>query len=215
MMDIRLEFEALWKRMGCQGNWIAAWTERETRYQEHHRYYHTLTHIAHVFRELMPVLPNLKHPNEVLWAAMDHDVILTPAQDGVMTSGNERASATLAMWTLGKAKIDPTIYMRVGVLIAATDHRDRELGNDARYLVDADLAILGQPWLSYLTYYGGVRAEYLDCGVSREQFRTGRIEFLTTLDQKRIYHTAHFSKLYGTKAHDNIKREISLLKSEE
>ena len=210
-MDLMYEFRNLWVALGCQGDYAVEWGARVTSYLQPWRHYHTLGHIYHMLRELKPLVKLMERPDEVLWAAVDHDVVLVPARKGVPVTISEVQSAFFAIESLRVAGVGHETRGRIALKIMATDHKQRHMDGDTKYLVDADMAILGQPWRVYLQNSQDVMQEYVDCGVSRPAFYAGRQDFLRSLDSRHIYHTTHFQELYEQVAHENIGREIQML----
>jgi predicted metal-dependent HD superfamily phosphohydrolase len=143
------------------------------RYREAHRAYHTLAHIRQVLAtvsDLVAAGEPVADLTAVRLAAWFHDAIYVPgARD------NERASAELAVRTLGPLGLDPARLSAIAALILDTaDHVPRS--PDARVLIDADLAILAAGPLSYDAYAAAVRAEY--AAVTDEAWCAGRAAFL-------------------------------------
>lgn len=214
-MDLQAEFRNLWTRLGYQGNCESEWFRREERYSQPWRYYHTLAHIEHVVQELTPVLGKLVRPDEVLWSAIDHDVELRPAINGKPVKSNELDSALFSLRTIVNANGSHDTAVRVALAIIATDHKPRELSGDIKYLLDADMAILGQRWAVYGQYaFRDIPQEYLACSVTRKAFTVGRLAFLQRLREKPIYLTQYFSQLYEEMARLNIDHEIRILTEE-
>jgi predicted metal-dependent HD superfamily phosphohydrolase len=95
---------------------------------------------------------------------------------------------------------------RVTDLIMATCHASPPDAPDARYVVDADLSILGAPVAEFDRYEGQVRQEY--AFVSEPDWRTGRARILRVfLDRPRIFLTPEFAALEGP-ARANLERSI-------
>lgn len=211
-MNVEAEFEALWGRMKLQGDWKPEWKRRFTKYSEPHRHYHNLGHITHMVRELLPILPLLKYPDEAMWTAIDHDVHLVPFADGRVVTDNEHRSALFAIGTLTRGGARHEVHSRIATKIRETNHKSSVTDRDTQYIVDADMAILGQPWREYSRYaFQGIMREFTDCGVPMREYLVGRSQFLTELRDRHIYYTTHFSNLYEDAAHINIARELGIL----
>lgn len=212
MNDLRLIFRTVWNQLGLTGDWEKAWRVRERRYAQPWRYYHTLDHVRHMVNELKPIMNKLERPTEVLLEAIDHDVVLVPAITGKPVTRNEFDSAIFSLMTVVDTGGEFDAAIRIAIAIMATDHKPQELNDDTKYLLDADMAILGQRWAVYGQYaLRDIPQEYSDCGVTSEAFTTGRLAFLRDLLQRPIYLTNHFRQLYEDSARLNIEQEVRIL----
>lgn len=143
-----------------------------------------------------------QHPDVVRLAAWLHDVIYdSKAFD------NEERSAEFAVRICGELGI--RVGGRVAALILKTKTHDAEDDADAHVLLDADLAILGQPQLIYQSYAEQIRREF--AWVSDSEYRNGRTKVLTSfLRRPRIYHLlTHLEE----SARRNLAQEIAALTS--
>ena len=177
----------------------AEWARLIERWSEPHRGYHTLEHLL--------LMLELLHANDAdaatMLAAWYHDAIYDPR-----SSTNEADSAELAVTALselGLADLAP----RVSELVLRTaGHDGDDLDEQTALLLDADLAILGQPPAIYLRYVEGVRREYAH--VPDDDFRTARGDIMRDfLGRERIYRTPAFAALESP-ARANIAAELAL-----
>jgi len=155
------------------------------RWQEPHRHYHDVRHLAQLLtalRELCGGPP----PRPLALAAWFHDAV----HEG--TAGtDERASAELALTELTDLGLPASGVAEVVRLVLLTIDHTPEPGDDTgNVLVDGDLSILGQPPGRYHYYSRGVRLEYP--GLDDEIFASGRLQALDRLSSKR--------PLFGTSA---------------
>lgn len=175
------------------------WARLIARWSEPHRGYHTLEHLL----LMLTLLAEQRAAPETMLAAWYHDAIYDP------TSGsNEHDSAELARESLKELGL--AIYAsRVAELIELTATHDCPPGDEqAALLLDADLAILGQPPALYLRYVDGVRREYAH--VSDDEFRTARADIMRGfLARDRIYLHPAFDSLEA-KARANVTAELSI-----
>jgi predicted metal-dependent HD superfamily phosphohydrolase len=96
----------------------------------------------------------------------------------------------------------------VEALILATRHTERPTTRDAALLVDADLAILGQPPDVFDVYDGQIRAEY--SWVPESEYVAGREAVLRRfLDRDSIFTTEVFRARYETQARENLARALA------
>lgn len=95
------------------------------------------------------------------------------------------------------------------------DHRigtwvDKDNYNDAAYLLDMDLSILGMSWSLYEQYAQAVRQEYAH--VTDADYRYSRTTVLQgLLAHPRLYLTDYYYERLEAQARVNIKRELILL----
>jgi predicted metal-dependent HD superfamily phosphohydrolase len=189
------------------------WQDIALRYGEPKRAYHTLNHIEQLLLQLESIQHVLSEPHIIALALYYHDVIYDPTG-----SNNEQKSAEYAVKALSPY-INNEKCQHINALIMMTaNHQidkliDSDKYNDAAYLLDMDLSILGAPWSTYEQYAQAVRQEYVN--VSDDNYRDGRIAVLKgLLAHPRLYLTDYYHKQLEDQAHDNIKREVnSLLRS--
>jgi predicted metal-dependent HD superfamily phosphohydrolase len=175
-------------------------------YDEPQRRYHNQEHIAHCLGEFR-VAPRLtENPAEVETALWLHDVIYDPKR-----SDNEEKSAEFAREFSREARAGDLFERRVVELILATKHNAAPVSEDARVVVDIDLAILGQPEDRFWRYEREIREEY--AFVPENIFRTKRAEILEMfLKRERIYSTDFFFAKYEGRARENLKKSIEALR---
>ena len=92
--------------------------------------------------------------------------------------------------------------------MATKDHSPRN--NDEKWMIDFDLAILGQTWDVYATYTKQIKEEYK--AVPNFMYRRGRKKVLKHfLNKNRIFSTDIFYTQYELQARENLKKELTLL----
>lgn len=117
---------------------------------------------------------------------------------------NEARSADWAVEALARAGADVDVQQRVRALIMATCHHAEPLGDDARLLVDIDLAILGADPARFAEYDAQVREEYR--WVPGWLYRRKRREVLAGfLDRPAIYGTERFRERLEGRARENLR----------
>ena len=186
------------------------WQDIVTRYGEPQRAYHTLNHIEQLLVQLENINHILSEPHIIALALYYHDVIYDPTR-----SDNELRSAEFATDTLSPY-LSPEQYQQIHALIMMTaNHQldtlvDNDKYNDAAYLLDMDLSILGAPWSAYEQYAKAIRQEYAH--VADDNYRDGRTAVLQgLLAHPKLYLTDHYYNQLETQARNNIKRELTLL----
>lgn len=178
------------------------WRELKVAYSKPTRYYHTLQHLEHIYKELEPfeLSPLLE------FAIFYHDIVYDAKQND-----NEEQSALLAQKRLTQLTLPQEFNKQLFELIVETKtHKSSSKEN--RLFLDADLAILGSNEKSYNKYIQNVRKEY-DIYDDVTYF-TGRRNVLEVfLEKERIYESEHFYELYEKQARKNLKQELKKLSS--
>ena len=174
------------------------------RYNEPHRYYHTLDHIAACLDEFSRAENLIPHSFEVWLAIWFHDVVYDPkAHD------NEERSIEYARKALEGIACDNALD-RVSRLIMVTKHDIPARENDEKFIADIDLAILGRERNIFDDYEKGVRLEY--AWVPDDRFSKGRLDLLVGfLERDSIYQTDYFRGKYEEKARANLRLSIKML----
>jgi predicted metal-dependent HD superfamily phosphohydrolase len=174
------------------------------RYAEPHRHYHNSAHLQQMFTILDRLEP--QRPQAVDLAVWYHDAVYDPrAQD------NEEASARLARQELSQLHVPSEIVEETCRLILLTRSHEAD-DPSGRLLLDADLAILGEPEPIYSAYAAAIRQEY--AWVPDDRYRQGRADVLRRfLARPYIYHTPLMRVSHEAAARRNLQREIEELAS--
>ena len=187
------------------------------------RHYHNESHVINMYDELTDFFRygQLTSDNESeYWprisaiVALFHDYHIESdtMQDGKTRYGNsaQEASANELTSTFGEAcDFARTHHIRIKEIIMATAHRpeEKEYTPQAKAILDADLAILGQPQEIYNKYMAGIRKEY--DFVPDEEFNIGRKKVLEGfLGREPIYQTEFFREKYESRARENLSGEL-------
>jgi predicted metal-dependent HD superfamily phosphohydrolase len=207
-MDLsRLSVEAwsaLWSRLGARNDAGPLHAAVLTRYGEAHRAYHTAEHIARILPLLDGVRARLREPDEAELALWLHDLVYDPRG-----ADNEARSAAIAAEWLAAGGAPAERGERVRALIMATRHAAPPEEHDARYVVDADLSILGAAPPEFDRYETQVRREY--AFVPEAEWRTRRAALLRRfLAQPRLFLTEEFGRFEGP-ARANLARSCARL----
>lgn len=169
------------------------------RWDEPHRHYHNLHHLA----ECLSALHDLGGVRAEQLAVWYHDAIY----DGVPEQ-DERRSAALARDHLARAGEDPELVDEVERLVLLTIEHDPEPGDESgERLNDADLAILGSDPQRYAESVAAIRREYAH--LDDEQWRVGRRQVLQTfLTRPQLFRTHLGRDRWEARARHNIGREL-------
>jgi predicted metal-dependent HD superfamily phosphohydrolase len=145
---------------------------------------------------------------EVDLAVWFHDAVYDPrSQD------NEEASARLARQELSQLHVSPETIEETCRLILLTRSHEAD-DPSGRLLLDADLAILGEPEPIYTAYAAAIRQEY--AWVPDDRYRQGRADVLRRfLARAHIYHTPLMRASHEASARRNLGGEIQGLVSGE
>lgn len=198
-------FDALWRRIGARGDAAPVFARLTALYSQPHRAYHNLRHIADCLKEFEAARALCERADEVELALWFHDAIYDPR-----AKENEEQSARLAREVIQGAALPAEFGDHVEALILATKHNAPPRENDARLIVDIDLAILGQDEARFDEYETAIRKEY--DWVPEAQFKTGRSAILRSfLVRPRIYSTDFFRDMYEARARRNLDRSLRRL----
>ncbi len=165
-------------------------------YTEHHRRYHTLEHIAHMFN-----------------AARDHDIKLSPAQiqaiwwhDVVYIPGSKTNEEDSVALMRKHCAIDSATEKASQIIMDTKNH----VPSSAESAVVCDLDMFG--FVENIQKHSSINAqieeEFMLGGISLDEYREGRTKFLNELLSKPVFHSDIFVK-YNELAHKRIAIDIS------
>ena len=175
------------------------------------RAYHDTTHLWACLRHLQAVQAGqpgaLQQPQAVALALWFHDAIYRP-----WGQLNEERSADWATRFLQGQGLPAALVQAVHQHILDTRHTPGPLTGDAQWVVDIDLAVLGQSDAVYRQFERNVRREYFF--VRWPRYVAGRSAVLQGfLDRPRIYSTDFFAQRYEPAARTNLTRALNALAS--
>lgn len=147
----------------------------------------------------------LSDPHAVALALWYHDAIYWP-----WSQHNEERSADWAVRFLRSQQLPPALAQTVHQHILDTRHTPSPLTGDAQWVVDIDLAVLGQSDAVYRQFEYNVRREYFF--VRWPRYVAGRSAVLQGfLDRPRIYGADLFFQRYEAQARINLSRALMSL----
>lgn len=168
------------------------------RYDESHRFYHTLEHINESLDIFVKVHGLCNSPANVFLAILFHDIVYE-----IGSQTNEWSSAQVMYQTCHKFEgIDP---IAIHYYIEETKDHKINADNDCNIVRDIDLAILGERGTKFMTYNHNIEYEYFKFA---EVFAEKRLAFLKSLDVDNLYATQYFKDRYGHRAKLNINTLI-------
>lgn len=181
------------------------WNEIEFNYSKRNRYYHNLTHLSNLLKELEYVKDKINDWETILFTLFYHDIIYNS-----LRSDNEEKSAQKARDHMATIGVDSTKILKCYNQIIATKSHNKSEESDTNFFTDADLSILGYDQTSYQNYFQNVRKEYAI--YPSFLYNKGRKKVLLHfLNMERIYKTKYFFEKLEVKAKQNLKRELELL----
>ena len=210
MASLRAQWAELGNRLQRTGpGWTAEGEKLLRHWARWPRAYHDTHHLQACLKhqqQLQIEQPDaLDAPDTVALALWFHDAIYWPWK-----SNNEERSAQWASRFLNAQEFPAQQVLAVHQHILDTRHRPGVLTGDARWVVDIDLGILGQPETIYRQFERAVRKEYSFVPLS--QYVAGRSAVLQGfLDRDRIYETDHFAQRLETQARANLAMAIQAL----
>jgi len=204
-MELRHRFEKLLQQYTTDHTIIEElWSAIHKHYAESFRAYHNLTHLTELFNYLDIYRSEIEDITEFSLAIFYHDIIYN-----VWKKDNEEKSADFVVNLLNKLKFQSINIAKIKTHILATKTHTSN-SNDTAFLIDFDLAILGQSWEVYLEYTKNIRTEYKT--VPSIIYYKGRKKVLEHfLNKESIYTTVIFKDRYEDHARVNLKSELELI----
>ena len=201
-------FTALWKHLRAIGDGSPVHQALVARYAEPQRAYHTLQHLGECLREfdLAKTKGRMSNADAVEMALWMHDAVYNPK-----ANDNEERSAVLAHELLNASSVDATFISEVERLILATKTHLSQATDDSGWMVDIDLAILGQPPARFREYEDQIWQEY--SWVPRSIYKQKRAEVLECfLNRDRLFVTEYFHDRYEAPARENLAHITATLR---
>lgn len=208
--DLLHAWQALGDALGCPApQWSAegrrllrSWSRWPRAYHDTHHLHACLGHWQRIQQELPGAL---RHPEAVALALWFHDAIYWPWRHD-----NEERSSQWARRFLSRQPLPAALVDTVCQHILATRHHAEPLAGDAQWVVDIDLAILGQDERTFQQFERNVRREYFF--VRHKTYVAGRSAVLRSFQQRdRIYGTDWFYGRCEARARDNLARSLQVL----
>lgn len=182
------------------------WKDIEEQYTQNGRYYHTVSHLDQVLKELLPVRKQIEDWQTLIFSIAYHDVVYEAGRQN-----NEEESADWACKQLSCLVLPEAQKQRCKSQILATKRHEISEDPDSNFFIDADLSVLGFQPEHYRHYTQMVRKEF---GTFPEMvYNEGRHKVLSYfLQLPSIYKTQYFKALYEEQARANILSELKTLK---
>jgi len=181
------------------------WLEIEQQHSGAKRHYHNLNHLEYMIEKAHEHQANLTDLNTVLFSIFYHDIVYN-----VRRQDNEQKSADLAKERLIKLGLTDDQVAKCQEQIIATKEHNTQTDSDTNYLVDIDLAILGEDPETYKVYSQQIRKEYSIFPMFL--YKKGRKKVLRHfLNMNSIFKTDWFHENYEPQARENLRSELAAL----
>ncbi|GAA3582111.1 hypothetical protein GCM10022395_33110 [Snuella lapsa] len=178
------------------------WNEIEKNYSGKNRHYHNLNHLEFMMKLAFEYKSELVDIDTLLFSVFYHDIVYNSKR-----SDNELKSAEIAKVRLKRLGLPSDRITKCHEQILATKEHGNDTESDTNFLVDFDLAILGDEHENYLDYTKKIRKEY---SVYPDFFyNKGRKKVLRHfLEMDRIFKTNEFKMNFEEQARKNIRTEL-------
>lgn len=207
MINLRETWKGLLSRYTSKSRLINEfWAEVEASYTQDNRHYHNLAHLEYMFEKEAMFRSSLSDPDIMMFSIFYHDIV-----HSTHSQSNEQKSAEVAKDRLIRLGLSVEQIKRCYNQITATKTHNESSEKDTNFLLDFDLAILGEKPEQYQDYAEKIREEYSvypDFIYNRGRRRV--LEHFLEMD--RIYKTKEFYSKYEIQARKNLAEEIARLK---
>jgi len=177
-----------------------------SRWEEPHRRYHDLAHLAAVLGLVGELAGAATDPDAVRLAAWYHDVVYDPRR-----RDNEQVSAERARAGLRGLVTAERVEEVARLVLLTAGHDPAPDDANGAVLCDADLAVLAGPPEAYAAYASAVREEYGH--LSDAEFTAGRTAVLEhLLALPALYRLPAVAAEWTPRARANLAAELSLLR---
>lgn len=181
------------------------WQEIKAAHSEKGRYYHTLHHLTYMLQLALHHQNHIQELDTLLFSIFFHDFVYNPKRND-----NEEESARFAGNYLLKLKVPTAQIEKCKTQILATKTHISHNNADINYLLDFDLAVLGDNSEKYTEYAANVRKEY--AMYPNFMYKKGRKKVLQHfIDMPYIYKTKEFIKEREAQAKANLLTELENL----
>jgi predicted metal-dependent HD superfamily phosphohydrolase len=178
------------------------WIEIEHAHTAKGRHYHNLDHLAYMVDLALKFKEALEDLDMVLFSIFYHDFVYNAKK-----TDNEQKSAEVATQKLSLLNVPETKTMCCQKQILATKKHELAVDQDTNYLLDFDLAILGDSEENYKSYTRKVRDEY--AMYPDFMYKMGRKKVLKHfLEMDRIFNTQAFYESHEERARLNLQTEL-------
>lgn len=181
------------------------WNQIQTCYSTPGRYYHNLSHLEYMLEKAQLHKTGLLDQDTVILSIFYHDLVYDPQRND-----NEQNSAIIAGKALASLGLPEDQILKCQNQVLATKYHDIPGDHDTNYLIDFDLAILGDSPGNYRKYSKNIRKEYYM--FNDRLYKKGRSKVISHfIGKERIFNTRWFYDNYELQARENLKTELENL----
>jgi predicted metal-dependent HD superfamily phosphohydrolase len=174
-------------------------------HREPHRIHHGLGHLVEGLRLWAEWRDQATHPAELVIALWFRDAVYDTTRHD-----SEARSARWALDALTAAGVPFDAVRRIRDLVIATRPNETPANDDARLMVDIDMAVLGSSVERYDRYEADLHAEHPQ--MADFIYRRKRQDVLKALlNRPRLFHTDVARQQFEARARENIARTIARL----
>ncbi|MBB6461860.1 HD domain-containing protein [Flammeovirga kamogawensis] len=178
------------------------WCEININYSNKNREYHNLSHLAYMIELAFEYKSKIVDFDTLLFSIFYHDIIYNSKR-----SDNELESAKIASNRLKRLGFLNDRVDKCYEQILATKNHQYNTESDTNFLLDFDLAILGDEPQKYLDYTKKIRKEY---SIYPDfLYNMGRKKVLKHfLEMDKIFKTSEFKTNFEQQARKNLITEL-------
>ena len=203
-MDLEARFTSALSNYTSSSQLGSLWNQLAKAYGTPFRKYHNLNHLEEIFSYYDHYHHLIQNKETVVLAIFYHDFVYE-----VWKKNNEEESAKKAIELLQSINFPSVLLQSIEDLIICTKNHTG-LSSDQNFMIDFDLAILGQSESVYKNYTQQIRKEYKI--VPDLMYRKGRKKVLQYfLNKENIYQTDIFQSKYESQARINLHKELQEL----
>lgn len=181
------------------------WQEIERAYTANNRYYHNISHLEYMINQAVQYKDKIMDFDVILFSIYYHDIIYN-----IHKKDNEEKSAEIATDRLSKMGVPQANIIACQNQIIATKLHKYNANMDTNFLLDFDLAILGDTPQNYKSYTKNIRKEYAIYPDLLYKIVRKKV-ILNFLNMDSIFKTKDFQDKYEQQARKNLKMELEEL----
>ncbi len=203
-MDLKNRFYTLLEKYTSSKEVNILWNQLHNAYTKKNRQYHNLNHLEELFDYFDKYQKEIQNNDAVCFSIFYHDYVYE-----VWRKDNEEKSAEKAIEILQQINFPFQYFKTVEDLVICTKNHI-SLTPDQGFMIDFDLAILGQSQEIYTSYTQKIREEYKIVPIII--YKRSRKKVLKHfLEKDNIYQTPIFKSQFEKQAKINLNKELKHL----
>lgn len=172
-------------------------------YEQSHRSYHNLNHLAQMFALTEEMLVYISDPISFKLAIWFHDIIYQPTRKDNELVSSQKAEVYMKAWNISPESIIPVVQY----IQSTAKHIPINGSDDEKLFLDIDLSILGREPHIYQAYTQAIRKEYNM--YPSLIYKYGRRKSMKKfLKRPRIYFSDMMYERFEVQARTNIEKEL-------